>query len=76
MQTVDSQLNRDRFDAKLGVVLTMALTLLVMLATAHLEDLHLVMPALCKNCCLDRSACYQRCANFQLVTFANRQNLV
>src|SRR5690348_15525289 len=35
----------DAVDAKLGVVLPMPLVLLIMLATAHLEDLHLLAAA-------------------------------
>src|SRR5690606_27963370 len=68
--------SRDGFDADFGVVLTVALMLLVVLATAHLEDLDLVVPAMRKNRCLDHGAGDERGANFQLVAFAHRQDLV
>src|SRR5690606_26898041 len=68
--------SRDGFDADFGVVLTVALMLLVVLATAHFEDLDLVVPAMRKNRCLDHGASDDRGTNFQLVAFAHRQDLV
>ena len=68
--------SRDGVDADFGVVLTVALTLLIVLATAHLEDLDLVVAALRKNRCLDHGAGDEGRANFQLVAFAHGQHLV
>src|SRR5690606_6008521 len=73
--TVDTS-SRNGFDANFGVVLTMALALLVVLATAHLEDFDLGMTALCKNSSLDHGAFNERRADLQLLAFANRQHLV
>src|SRR5690606_8070833 len=70
------RLRRNGVDANLGVVLTMALALLIVLATAHLEDLDLVMPALRKNCCLNQGTRDQRSANLKLLAFANGQYLI
>ena len=67
---------RNGVDADFGVVLTMALTLLVVLATTHLEDLDLVVTALCKNGGFDRGAFNERRADFQRFAFADGQDLV
>ncbi|SOY51190.1 conserved membrane hypothetical protein [Cupriavidus taiwanensis] len=66
----------DRFDAQFGVILTMALTLLVVLATAHLEDLHLVVTTLGDNGSLDGSPAHQRRTKLDLVAGAHCEHLV
>src|SRR5690606_1056160 len=71
-----ARLHRDRVDADFGVVLTMALTFAVVLASAHLEDVDLVVATVRKNRSLDRSARNEGCANFELVALADGENLV
>src|SRR5437868_9855259 len=66
----------DRADFQLGVVLAMALALLVVLATAHLEDADLVVLAMADNLGADRGAGHRRRADRQAVTAANCQYLV
>src|SRR5690606_8089875 len=69
-------LRRNRIDANFGVVLTMALTLLVVLAPAQLEDTNLIVAAMRKNRGLDDCASNKRSTNLELVAFAHCQNLV
>src|SRR5437868_8926361 len=66
----------DRLDAQFGVILAMALTLLVVLATAHLEDLHFVVTTLGDNGSFDGSPAHQRRTKFDLVAGAHCEHLV
>src|SRR5690606_38205732 len=67
---------RDGFDAKLGVVLAMALTLLVVLATAHLENADLVVTAVGHHGGRDRGTRNHRRADFHGLAFADHEDLV
>jgi len=61
---------------QLGVVLTVTLTLLVVLATAHLEDADLVVTTLRQDSCFDSCASHQGRANLEFCAGADCQNLV
>src|SRR3989338_5269552 len=63
-------------DADLGVVLTMTLIFLIVLAAAHLEDAYLVAAAMRHNGRIYRSADQQRPAYGQLVAVGHHQHLV
>jgi hypothetical protein len=76
MACAERSSGHDGFDAQFGVILTMALTLLVVLATAHLEDLHLVVTTLGDNGSLDGSPAHQRRTKFDLVASAHCEHLV
>src|SRR6185369_17163493 len=65
-----------RTDLKLGVGLTVALPLLIVLATAHLEDANLVMPALRHHGGHHACARYQGSPDRQVSTGTNGQHLV
>src|SRR5580765_1786772 len=65
-----------RTDLNLGVVLTMTLPLLIVLATAHLEDAHLVMPAMRHNGGHHACARYQGSPDGQIGAGTNGQHLV
>ena len=54
----------------------MALTFLIMLATAHLEDVHLVVQTMSQHCDCDCRAGHQGCANLQFSAVSDSQNLV
>src|SRR5256885_11466121 len=56
-------LSSDRHDLQLCELLPMALALLIMLTTAHLEDVHFVVLAVSNHGCLDRRTGHQRCAD-------------
>lgn len=59
-----------------GVVLTMALTLLVVLATTHLEDADLVMATLCYHSSQHRSTCDQRRTELHGFACAHCEHLI
>ncbi len=59
------------FDAQFGVILTMALALLVALATAHLEDLHLVVTTSEITVALTEAPAHQRRTKLDLVAGAH-----
>lgn len=54
----------------------MALALLIMLTTAHLEDVHFVVLAVSNHGCLDRRTGHQRCADLDFSAVADCQNLI
>src|SRR5690606_10706894 len=54
----------------------MALALLVVLATAHLEDAHFVVTTLRQNSCFDGCASHQGRADFQFSAVSDSQHLV
>src|SRR5436190_13909087 len=54
----------------------MTLPLLIMLATAHLEDAHLVMPAVCHHRGLHDCARYQGSPDLQVSAVTDSQHLV
>src|SRR5436305_3602459 len=66
----------DRTDFDLIEVLAMALPLLIMLATAHLEDAHLVVPAVADHRGLDDGACNQGSPDLQIGAATDSQHLV
>src|SRR6185312_8812888 len=69
-------LSGDRFDLELGVVLPMSLVLLVVLATTHLEDLHLVAAAVRDHRRRDARAGDDGLAEAHAVALADQQHLV
>src|SRR3990167_3933678 len=66
----------DRRNLQFCEILTVTLTLLVVLATAHLEDSDLVVPAMCQHRDRDRCAGNQGSANLDFGAVADSQNLV
>ena len=66
----------DRFDPEFGVVLTMPLVLLVMLAPAHLENLHLFAATLRDNRGRDRCTCNDGLTQTDALAFTDHQHLV
>ena len=54
----------------------MALMLLVMLATAHLENTHLGMPTVRNHLCRDLGTDYERSADFHRLAFADHKHLI
>src|SRR5574343_1550358 len=66
----------DRADLQLGVVLTMALALLVVLATAHLEDANLVATTVRNHGGRDRCAGDQGRAHLDAFAVTDSQHLV
>jgi hypothetical protein len=65
-----------RADLQLGVVLTVPLPLLIVLATTHFENAHLVMPALSQHHGYNACACHQGSPDFQIRTCADGEHLV
>src|SRR4029453_1865786 len=71
-----AQLPDDAVDLEFGVVLTMALVLLVVLAAANLEDRDLVAAALAYDGGLDRRTRDGRLTQAHAVAFTDHQHLV
>lgn len=69
-------LSGNRLDVQLGELLAMALTFLIVLATTHLENAHLVVLAMSHDRGLDRCAGHQGRANLEFSAVADSQNLV
>src|SRR4029079_14787771 len=63
-------------DLQLGELLAMPLALLIVLATAHLEDLDLVVLAVCHHSGCDSCAGHQGRADLDLAAVSNGKNLV
>ncbi|KHK50533.1 hypothetical protein PI87_22280 [Ralstonia sp. A12] len=72
----DAALGHDRVDTQLGVILTMPLALLVVLTTAHLEDVHFVVTTVGDDGGFDGSTAHQRRTNFELIASAHCEHLV
>nr|GEU28071.1 probable solanesyl-diphosphate synthase 3, chloroplastic [Tanacetum cinerariifolium] len=66
----------DRDDLDFGVILTMALMLLVVLTTTHLENLHLIVTTLSHNSNQYRSTFNQGSTKLDAVARANGEDLV
>src|SRR5574343_702618 len=66
----------DRVDLQFGVILTMALTLLVVLTATHLENAHLVVTTLAQNRGRNARTCHQRRTDLNGFAFADHENLV
>ena len=66
----------NRHDLQFSELLAMALMLLIMLATAQLEDTHLVVLAVSHHSGLDAGAGYQGRAHLDFSAVADSQNLV
>ena len=74
--TVVARLRVHRTDLNFGEVLAMTLPLLIVLATAHLEDAHLVMPAVSHDGDHHGCARYQGSPDLQVSAVADCQHLV
>jgi hypothetical protein len=66
----------DRRNLQFGEILTVTLALLVVLATAHLEDADLLVPAMSQHRDCDRCAGNQGSAYLDFGAVADSQNLV
>ena len=71
-----SSLPDDRVDLEFGVVLAMALVLLVMLAAAHLEDLHLFAATVRDDRCRHRRAGDGGLTQTDAFAFSDHQHLI
>jgi hypothetical protein len=69
-------LSGDGADLQFGVLLAMALVLLVVLATAHLEDANLVVLAVRHDRGLDRGTGHQGSADLQVAAVSDSEHLV
>ncbi len=77
MNLVDLQrLAVDRHHLDFGEVLAMALTLLVVLTTTHLEDTHFVVATVRNNFHQDRGTFDQRSTKLDAIARAERENLI
>ncbi len=74
--SVSFPLGRNTVNADFSVILTVALMLLVMLATTHLEDLDLVVTALRKHSSLDCRTGNKRSTDFHGLALADHEHLV
>jgi len=73
---MSSLLSSNRTDLQLGELLAMALALLVVLTTTHLENAHLVVLAVCHHSGSHSCAGHQGRANLEFSAVADSQNLV
>jgi hypothetical protein len=71
-----SCLTGDRADLQFSEILPMTLALLVVLATAHLEDAHFVVPTMGQDCDCDCCTGHQGRTNFNITAGADSQYLV
>ena len=76
MTPVNFRSGRDAGDLELGVILPMSLVLLVVLTTAHLEDIHLGMTTVRDHLGGDLGAGNEGRANLDRLAFADHEHLV
>ena len=67
---------RDRADLQFCELLAVTLTFLIVLTTAHLEDVHFVVLAMCQNCGFDCGAGHQGRADLEFSAGTDGQNLI
>ena len=66
----------NRADLQFSELLAMTLTFLVVLTTAHLEDVHFVVFTMGEYCDRNGRTGHQGCANFQFSAVSDCQNLI